>query len=82
MSEYYTQFKMLWDELLVLRPIPNCNCNLACACDDVAKAKEYQQNDQVIRFLKGLNNFANARSHIMLIESIPVMKKAFEMILQ
>lgn len=27
-NEYFTQLKLLWDELLILRPMPTCGCSL------------------------------------------------------
>lgn len=82
-TEYYNQFKTLWNELLFLRPLPICECYPSCQCDAVAKAKEHLQNDQVLRFLKGLNdNFATLRLHIMLMEPLPEVNKAFAMIIQ
>lgn len=37
MDEYYT--RLLWDEIMMLRPIPTCECNpiLSCTCDVMKK---------------------------------------------
>ena len=63
MSDYYTKLKILWDELMNLRPIPNCNCDPVCFCGALQTVQNYQHNDHVIWFLKGLNDrFATVRS--------------------
>ena len=67
-TDYFTQLKILWDELVNLRPVPNCSCDPKCDCGALMTVHNYQANDYVIRFLKGLNeNFAIVRSQIMLI---------------
>ncbi|KAL0369048.1 UNVERIFIED_CONTAM: hypothetical protein Scaly_1123700 [Sesamum calycinum] len=35
--DYFTKIQMLWDELVQLRPMPECTCGCACTCD-LAKA--------------------------------------------
>jgi len=32
-SEYFTNLKVLWEELELLRPIPSCTCEVKCNCD-------------------------------------------------
>ncbi|XP_061337323.1 uncharacterized protein LOC133284338 [Gastrolobium bilobum] len=76
-GDFFTQLKTLWDELDNLQPLPNCVCS---ASDKLKKCRE---RDQVIRFLKGLNDqYSHVRSQIMLIEPLPIMNKAFSLVTQ
>ncbi|XP_031251067.1 uncharacterized protein LOC116108971 [Pistacia vera] len=82
-TNYFTELKILWDELLNLRPIPCCSCTNLCSCGALTKIKTYQSNDYVIRFLKGLGDqFAIVRSQIMLMEPFPSINKVFSLVVQ
>lgn len=62
-SNYYTQLKVLWDELDNYRPILGCSCAIPCSCGAIASMKTYRAQDCVIRFLKGLNEkFTHSKS--------------------
>lgn len=66
--------KNLWKELDNFLLIPNNICH-----DDwktLEKMHIYKDSDQVIRFLKGLNDqYVVVRSQIMLIEHLPNTRK-------
>ncbi|GAU35493.1 hypothetical protein TSUD_384480 [Trifolium subterraneum] len=80
-SAYYTKMKKLWQELDNFRPIPQSNCVHNCAA--IAKMKEYKDSDQVIRFLKGLNEqYYAVRSQIMLIDPFPTISKVYSLLVQ
>jgi pyoverdine/dityrosine biosynthesis protein Dit1 len=80
-STYYTKMKKLWQELDNFRPIPISNC--VENCNAAAKMKEYKENDQVIRFLKGLNEqYSAVRSQIMLMDPLPKMGKVYSLLVQ
>ncbi|KAG8635269.1 hypothetical protein MANES_16G017966v8 [Manihot esculenta] len=82
-TEYFTELKILYDELMNFRPIPVCTCTDPCACGAVAKFTTYQKNDYAIRFLKGLNDrFTHVRSQIMLIDPLPSINKVFSLVVQ
>ncbi|XP_021631768.1 uncharacterized protein LOC110629163 [Manihot esculenta] len=82
-TEYFTELKILYDELMNFRPIPVCTCTNPCACGAVAKFTTYQKNDYAIRFLKGLNDrFTHVRSQIMLIDPLPFINKVFSLVVQ
>ncbi|KAJ0046741.1 hypothetical protein Pint_03784 [Pistacia integerrima] len=82
-TDYFTELKILWDELLNLRPIPCCSCTNPCSCGALTKVKTYQNNDYVIRFLKGLGDqFTTVRSQIMLMEPLPSINKVFSLVVQ
>ena len=59
-SEYYTKFKRLWDQLLNFEPLPECSCG-AMKLLSTSHNKAY-----VMRFLMGLNeNYETLRSQIL-----------------
>ncbi|XP_061376521.1 uncharacterized protein LOC133318537 [Gastrolobium bilobum] len=76
-SDYFTILKALWDELNNLRPPPPCTCG------SLVQIREHRETDQVIRFLRGLNeSFAQVRSQIMLMSPLPNINKAFSLVQQ
>ena len=76
-TEYYSKFKKLWDQLLHYEPLPACTCG-AMKILSIAHEKSY-----VMRFLMGLNeNFETVRSHILMLEPFPLMSKVYALILQ
>ncbi|GAU40777.1 hypothetical protein TSUD_26570 [Trifolium subterraneum] len=80
-STYYTKMKKLWQELDNFRPIPISNCVHNCAA--MAKSKEYKDSDQVIRFLKGLNEqYSAVRAQIMLMDPLPTIGKVYSLLVQ
>ncbi|GAU23578.1 hypothetical protein TSUD_385660 [Trifolium subterraneum] len=80
-SAYYTKMKKLWQELDNFRPIPQSNCVHNCAV--IAKMKEYKDFNQVIRFLKGLNEqYYAVRSQIMLMDPLPTISKVYSLLVQ
>ncbi|PNY16454.1 flavonol sulfotransferase-like protein [Trifolium pratense] len=80
-STYYTKMKKLWQELDNFRPIPETLC--VDNCPAIAKMKEYRDSDQVIRFLKGLNDqYGAVRSQIMLMEPLPNIGKVYSLLVQ
>ncbi|KAK4569110.1 hypothetical protein RGQ29_004487 [Quercus rubra] len=77
LTEYYSKFKKLWDQLLHYEPLPACTCG-AMKILSIAHEKSY-----VMRFLMGLNeNFETMRSHILMLEPFPSMSKVYTLILQ
>ncbi|XP_019160476.1 PREDICTED: uncharacterized protein LOC109157049 [Ipomoea nil] len=84
-NEYFTQLKLLWDELLVLRPIPSCECSTGCECGNrlSEKVKGHLENDMLSAFLTGLNDsYINTKHQIMLMKPLPDISEAFSMISQ
>ncbi|GAU44048.1 hypothetical protein TSUD_300180 [Trifolium subterraneum] len=80
-SAYYTKMKKLWQELDNFRPIPETSCHDNCQA--IAKMREYKDSDQVIRFLKGLNDqYSAVRSQIMLKEPLPNIGKVYSLLVQ
>jgi hypothetical protein len=80
-SSYYTKMKKLWQELDNFRPLPIASCSDACKVLD--KMRAYRDSDQVIRFLKGLNDqYAAVRSQIMLMDPLPNIGKVYSLLVQ
>ncbi|KAK2437637.1 putative mitochondrial protein [Trifolium repens] len=80
-STYYTKIKKLWQELDNFPPIPISNC--VANCEAIAKMKSYKDSDQVIRFLRGLNEqYSAVRSQIMLMEPLPNIAKVYSLLVQ
>ncbi|XP_045832254.1 uncharacterized protein LOC123923607 [Trifolium pratense] len=80
-SAYYTKMKKLWQELDNFRPIPANSCTDNCPAMD--KMRAYRDSDQVIRFLKGLNDqYSAVRSQIMLMEPLPNIGKVYSLLVQ
>ena len=75
-SEYYTKFKRLWDQLLNFKPFLECSCG-AMKILSASHVKAY-----VMRFLMGLNeNFETLRSQILMYDPFPSMSKVYSLVL-
>ncbi|XP_061356238.1 uncharacterized protein LOC133300683 [Gastrolobium bilobum] len=82
-TEFYTQMKIMWDELDNLKPLPTCSCDDPCTCGGYNLMRTYRDPDQVVRFLKGLNEqYAHVRSQVMLLDPFPSLIRVFSMIVQ
>ena len=76
-SEYYTKFKRLRDQLLNFEPLPECSCG-AMKLLSTSHNKAY-----VMRFLMGLNeNYETLRSQILTYDPFPSMSKVYSLVLQ
>ena len=65
-TDYFTKFKRLWDQLLNFKPLPECSCG-AMKILSASHDKAY-----VMRFLIGLNkNFDTLRSQILMTKTFP-----------
>ena len=75
-TEYYSKFKKLWDQLIHYEPLPACTCG-AMKILSIAHEKSY-----VMRFLMGLNeSFEIVRSHILMLEPFPSVSKMYALVL-
>ncbi|XP_019161193.1 PREDICTED: uncharacterized protein LOC109157807 [Ipomoea nil] len=82
-DQYFTQMKLLWDELLVLRPLPVCACTPKCNCGGYEKFYTYVENDHLSMFLRGLNeNYTSTKSQIMLMSPLPTVGRASSLVKQ
>ncbi|WVY93987.1 hypothetical protein V8G54_033075 [Vigna mungo] len=75
-SEYYTKLKILWKELELYRCVLTYTCSTQCACGLLSKLHKEQEDDYVIRFLRGLNeSYAQVHSQIMILDPMPSIVK-------
>ncbi len=80
---YLTLIKGFWDDSLNYRPIPSCTCGANCTFVLTKILLEYQHYNYVLSFLMGLNDsFAQVRGHILLMEPLPLINKAFSLVQQ
>lgn len=76
-TEYYTRFKRLWDQLHNYAPLPECSCG-AMKILSTSHDKAY-----AMRFLMGLNeSFETIRSQILMYEPLPSISKVYALVLQ
>ncbi|XP_023887752.2 uncharacterized protein LOC111999870 [Quercus suber] len=76
-TEFYTKFKRLWDQLLNYEPMPECSCGAMKTLNN-SHSKAY-----VMRFLMGLNDsFDTVRSQILMMDPFPSMSKVYSLISQ
>jgi len=68
--------KIVWEELELLTPIPNCVCGKPCECNLSKAFVKQREIEYVICFLKGLNdNYNTIKTQILLLEPLPNMNK-------
>jgi hypothetical protein len=82
-TKFYSDLKLLWEELEIYLPMPNCSCRVLCSCESMRSARANHTLLYIIRFLTGLNDsFAMVKSQILLLDPLPPMNKVFSMVLQ
>lgn len=83
LTQYFTDLKILWDELENLKPTPSCTCAVVCTCAMSTAVKQFKDVEYVICFLKGLNEcYSNVRSTILTMDPLPTINKAYAMVSQ
>ncbi|XP_019182927.1 PREDICTED: uncharacterized protein LOC109177896 [Ipomoea nil] len=84
LNEYFTKHKLLWDELMILRPTMLCGCNPKCQCGKrIDEMNEQAEKDKLSVFLIGLHDrYTGARNQIMLMKPLPDVCEAYSMIAQ
>ncbi|XP_077251841.1 uncharacterized protein LOC143891076 [Tasmannia lanceolata] len=74
LSSYYTKLKHLWDELASYSTF---------VCDTSSNFNKYQEQERLMQFLAGLNeSYAIVRSHILLMDPLPSVSRAYSLLLQ
>ncbi|CAN0862338.1 hypothetical protein LINGRAHAP2_LOCUS8445 [Linum grandiflorum] len=83
-TQYFTNLKVLWEEFLQYRPVPVCDkFDDGLPCTVIRKVLEYQSQDYVIRFIRGLNaTFSVVRSQLLLMDPLPDINSAFKCAVQ
>ena len=81
-TSYFTQLKILWEELANFRPIPPCACGIPRVCV-LASIRDYRNKDYVVRSLHGLDEqYNNVCSQIMLMKPLPDIGEVFSLLTQ
>ena len=76
-TEYFTRFKELWDQLFDLEPLPECTCG------EIKTLSATHDKTYAMRFLMGLNeNFETIRTQILMQEPFPLISKIYALVLQ
>lgn len=82
-TDYFTQLRVIWDELENFRPDPVCVCAVKCTCKVSSILAQRKLEDQAMQFLCGLNDqYANVRSHVLLMDPLPSINKIFSYVAQ
>jgi hypothetical protein len=84
-TEYFSEFKALWDEYISYHPIPSCKCgNLDfCSCNILKHLTDRQKLDYVMKFLVGLHDsYSAVRSRLLFQSPLPFMGRVFSLLLQ
>ena len=82
-TDFFSDLKILWEELDLYLPLPTCTCRIKCSCEAMRSARSNHQLMHIIRFLTGLNEqFAVVKSQILLMDPSPNMNKIFSMVIQ
>ncbi|XP_019150950.1 PREDICTED: uncharacterized protein LOC109147748 [Ipomoea nil] len=75
-NEYFTKCSALWEKMNAMRPLLVCECAPRCTCNLLSKMQKERADDQVIRFLDGLNDeFESIKSGVLVMDPIPDMEK-------
>ncbi|XP_030963776.1 eukaryotic translation initiation factor 4G-like [Quercus lobata] len=75
-SDYFTNFKTLSDELMNCDPLPECSCGA------MRILTEKFEKDCVMKFLMGLNeNYAAIRTQVLMADPMPDLNKVYSMVL-
>lgn len=82
MSQFFTNIKALWDEIDAIDPIALCEC-AKCTCTVTQKMLKSQQDQRLMTFLMKLNDdYAQARTNILMMQPLPNMAIAYRLCMQ
>lgn len=74
-TDYYTNLKRKWDELICLAPLPVC-------CEAGTAITDYDNNRRLMQFLMGLGDeYDNVKNQILLQDPLPSINKAYSMVM-
>lgn len=79
---YFNKLRRMWDELLLLRPVPSCKCVIkACYCNTFGRIIDQDQEDKLMQFLMGLHsNYDLVKDQILLMDPLPSLDKVYSML--
>ncbi|KAF1881915.1 hypothetical protein Lal_00038558 [Lupinus albus] len=52
-TNYFTELKIMWDELENFRPVPKCSCEIPCTCDALIGVRNHRTEDRRQRIFRG-----------------------------
>ncbi|XP_047342830.1 uncharacterized protein LOC124946312 [Impatiens glandulifera] len=84
LEKYFSKIKKLWDELLVLEPLPFCDSEprSTCCCKMTKLVIQQDTSNKLTQFLMGLNEYYdNIRQQILLMDPKPSINKVYAMLL-
>lgn len=82
-TDFFTKLRIIWDELESFRPNPLCFCSIQCSSGALLIVMERKKEDQIMQFLRGLNDqYANVCSIILLMDLLPLIIKVFSYVVQ
>nr|KYP39770.1 hypothetical protein KK1_038908 [Cajanus cajan] len=81
-TNFFTELKVLWEELESYMPTPVCGCPVKCTCTSgIRIARYYHDLNRTIRFLTSLNDdFSVVKSQIMLMDPLLNLNRVFSMV--
>ncbi|XP_023882727.1 uncharacterized protein LOC111995069 [Quercus suber] len=81
-TDFFTQLKVLWDQLQSYGPFPSCTCG-KCVCNVNTRLSDLQVRESVLKFLMGLNDsFSQVRSQVLPIDPLPYVSKVYALLIQ
>ena len=81
-TDFFTQLKVLWDQLKSYSPFPSCTCG-KCVCNVNKRLSDLQVRESVLKFLMGLNDsFSQVRSQVLLMDPLPSVSKVYALLIQ
>ncbi|KAL5574169.1 hypothetical protein UlMin_023766 [Ulmus minor] len=76
-NAYFTQLKILWDELKEFQPVP------VCQCGGLRIWSEHQQKEYVMQFLMRLNeSYTQIRAQVLMMDPFPSINRVFSLVIQ
>lgn len=75
-STYYTKLMKIWDELRIIRDVPNCSCGAS------AKIHKFLEEHGVIQLLMGLiDSYKIISGQILMMQPLPSLSTAYSLII-
>ncbi|KAL5169639.1 hypothetical protein HKD37_11G031503 [Glycine soja] len=82
-TDFFTELKILWDELDMVSPTQDCSCTVKYTSDLIKSIQKKQEIEPVICFLKGLGEvYGTVKSNILMMDPFPSINKAYALVLQ
>jgi len=82
-TNYFTELKNFWDELDLFHSLPICSCASKCTCGALMDVSKYKAQDQIIKFLRGLNdNYLIVRTQILLMDPLSSLNSVSSLVTQ